>query len=411
VNLKHTLFVPLLALAGLAAASTVTAVKTGSVSRVSLREAQAKIKDMRLALPQTTSDVEIYKITYPSQDMQGKPATLTGLLMLPQGDAAKGLVLYCHASIFARDFSPSRYTGNNFTSEAGAAMLSFCSGGYAVAMPDYIGWGDDEAVHPYPLSDVNSRSAIDMIEPARQTASNNGIALGNKLFVTGYSEGGAVAMWVTRHLEESGQPPAMTATLSGPYDLTGATGKWMLKHRLSPEGVGSRLFLGGYVAYSAMHNLGINLNDYFSPSMASYIPYVFDQHLSAEVIAKKLTVKGLQLGAIQSIDKVLTPRFRTALETEDTSDPLVAALKHNNCFDWTPHTPILLFYLPNDSIVSPSNTMEALDSMRAHGVGENLVRAFPFTDAHANHETCFPYALAMARRFFDGGFEAMGWPK
>ena len=54
--------------------------------------------------------------------------------------------------------------------------------------------------------------------------------------------------------------------------------------------------------------------------------------------------------------------------------------------------------------------MVALDAMRFRGAGRDVVRAYPFFDRHIDHETAFPFALATARRFFDGGFTAVGWP-
>jgi pimeloyl-ACP methyl ester carboxylesterase len=384
------------------------AVKTGTVTASELQARQAKFKDPRLRLAMPTTGVDLFKITYPSTDIRNHPANLSGLLMLPRDGAAKGLLVYYHATNIERAQSPSVFTGNNKNPEAEAVMLAFAGGGYAVAMPDYLGLGDDAGVHPYPLAEVNSRAGIDMVQPVREAAAQTGTYLGPRLLVAGYSEGGAVAMWAVRRLEAQRSPgmtPSMAAPMSGPYDLTGATARALLRHRLNAIGVGERLFLLGYAAYSALDNLdGIKLEDYFSPSFATYIPFVFQQHLGMEASAKKLALKGFALGALQSIEKVLTPRFRDSLANEDLKDPLIATMSRNNCFDWAPHTKILLPYLTTDGVVVPANTTEAIDAMRTRGVGINVVRSYPIYDPHLDHVSAAGVALVAARRFFDGGF-------
>src|SRR5438477_1653776 len=148
MKVRSAFLAAMMLLGAVAPATGLPIVKIGSVSEAALHDMASKIKDARIAVPTPSNGVDLYKITYPSRDAHGNPATLSGLVMLPTSGTVKGLLLYCHASTFERQFSPSRFTGTDSNSESGGVMLAFAAGGYAVAIPDYLGWGDDNTVHP-----------------------------------------------------------------------------------------------------------------------------------------------------------------------------------------------------------------------------------------------------------------------
>lgn len=384
-----------------------TYVHNGSLSVATLLDKQAVCKKHGLDVPAPSSSIQLYKMRYASADMNGKPAILSGLLMLPKL-APKGLIVYFHGTIRDRDLAPSRYDGFNKLLEPEFVMMAFATGGYAVAMPDGLGLGDNLGVHPYPCGDANCRCGIDVIDQARIVAKRTGVNIGNHLFITGYSEGGAVAMLTVRKLESESRKVDMAAPMSGPYDLSGVTAQSLLKGGQSPEGLGTKLFLLGYAAFSAANNLqGIDLKDYFAPSFATYIPYVFGLRLDDVGMAKKFVIKAVQMGALNSVDKVLTKAFKESIKWSDPSNPIIAEMIKSDCYDWAPHTKMLLPYLKGDGVVVEANTLEAIDSMRLHGVGTNLVRPYMIDDPKLSHSTAAPVAFSAVRRFFDGGFAAV----
>lgn len=368
---------------------------------LSLQSVQAEEAKWAPGLPLALSAVDYYKVTYASTNFKGAPTTVTGLLLIPKAGAPKGLIVYFHGTTSDRRFSPSRYHGWNSNLEVDAVAADFATAGYAVAVPDYLGLGDSPDIHPYPWGDVNSHSGIDMISPARDLASKVNEPIGKRLYITGYSEGGAVAMWAIRLLEEAGMPADLAAPMSGAYDLSGVTARFTVEDPPDLEDLAIRLYLLGYAGYSAEANLGLKLNGYFVPSFASYVPYLFSKGISDESIAAKLFQKGLQVGALQSIRRVLTHRFKEALSKGDTTDPFMAELAKNNCYDWTPHTRMLLPYLTTDLVVAPENTVEAVNAMRSHLSDQELVRAFPIENARLDHISAAPVAMLAARRFFD----------
>jgi pimeloyl-ACP methyl ester carboxylesterase len=351
--------------------------------------------------------IELYKISYRSRDEKNRAVVLTGLLAFPRGGAPNGLIVFNHGTIADRKRSPSRFTGKPNDSEAQTATLAFASGGYAVVMPDYLGLGDHTGPHPYPLGAVNSRSAVDIIAPARAVARRLNVEIAPRLFVSGYSEGGAVGMWTLRDLEKmAGADYEVTSAAlgSGPYDLSGVTRRWILESPSSQEEFVVKLYLTGYMINYFHKSRGIKIVDYFKPTMAFAINQAFKGSLSDEAIIKRLALTAALMRAKNSFDNVITPKFKKALETLDRNDPLISEMIKSDCYDWSPRTKLLLINLVNDKVVIPENTAKAIETMRRRGVGTNLLRQYVINDSSLNHVTGMPVAMAQARRFFDNGF-------
>lgn len=362
------------------------------------------------SLPRATQDIELFKVRYRSRDERGRNVVLSGLLALPKNAAPKGLVIFNHGTINERAISPSRYRGETKISEASLATLAFASGGYAVAMPDYLGLGDHNGAHPYPLGSINARSAIDIINPARQIIARRGVKVGAKLFVTGYSEGGAVSMWTQRVLERENHPLhrlTSAAHLSGPYDLSGVTRQSLLAPTNDLKQFAPRLYLLANIVWYQHKISGARLTNYFKPAMANTVFNAFGRTLSDENIIKRLALTATLMRAQNRVDRVLAPQFLRALQHNDARDPIVRALKENDTFDWSPRTPTLLVALQNDTIVTSQNTTKTWRAMRARGVNANVVRQIIIRDVKLNHVTAVAPALLLARRYFDGGFAAI----
>ncbi len=355
--------------------------------------------------------LDTYKLRYKSRDEKGSSVILSGLLVLPRGGAPKGLVVFNHGTTVDRRASPSRFTGQPTGSETEVAALAFASGGYAVAMPDYLGLGDHNATHPYPLGVINSAAGIDMILPARSAANRVGVKLGTPLYISGYSEGGAVTMAATRTLESKLDPlyrVTASAPLSGPYDLSGVTRKSLLVPPRNQLELATRLYLMSYMVYYFHKSQGVKLTDYFKPMMANAIARCYDNNMSDENVIKNLTFTAVLMRSKNSLENVLNPRFYKAMQTLDMKDPLIRELIKNDCYNWTPRTKMLLVALKNDAVVSDKNTDKAIITMRARGVSSNLVRKYVIKEKdELNHISVIPSAIMVARRYFDGGFPSV----
>ncbi len=361
-----------------------------------------------------TQTLDVYKISYRSRDEKNRTVVLSGLVVLPRGGAPNGLVIFNHGTIVSSALAPSRFTGKSNASEAELATLAFASGGYVVAMPDYLGLGDHKGAHPYPLGAANSLSAVDIIEPARALAARQNTKIGSRLFVTGYSEGGAVAMWTVRDLERksgAGYDVSAAALASGSYDLSETTRKWLLASPTDQAEFVIRLYLASYMAYYFHKSTGVKLTEYFKPAMALTISQAFKGNISDENVLKRLALAAVLMRSKNSLENVITPRFKKTLETLDTSDPVIREMQKSDAYDWSPRTKMLLISLQGDKVVDPANTEKTMRTMRQRGVSNDMLRQYVIKDASLNHITAAAPALAQARRFFDGGFTSLSASK
>lgn len=384
--------------------------QTSPLGTISLEAAQIGAERLArggLVVPVPTSAMKLAKVTYPSTDETGKAVTLSGLIVTPDGNETKGTVLYFHGTTADRTLSPSRFTRLEDNLEIAAVTVAFAGGGYRVVIPDYLGLGDDPGPHPYPAGRLNSHSGTDLIRSLERQG---------PLYIAGYSEGGAAAMWAVREMEAAGEGPVASAPMSGPYDLSGVTARSLLRGGDGYLNLGARLYLTAYTFDSARRRLpGVELRDYFAPSFASYIPFVFDQPIPDAKKGVKLAIKAFQLGAFRSIIGVTTARFRRAVKGEIPDDPILAELARSDTYDWAPKAPMLLPFLTRDALVAPENTTHTIFAMRARGVGPETVRPFAITSSRYGHASAAAPAFAAARAFFDASpedrFAAIPLPK
>jgi len=361
--------------------------------------------------PAAPHDVSLHRVTYPSRDAAGMVRQLTGLVALPVGGAPRGLVIYYHSTTAMKEMVPSRYTANGGPLEGELTVAAFASAGYAVAAPDYLGLGDDSGIHPYALPSINVNSGIDMIAATRQLGLDRQAPIGEALYVTGFSEGGAVAMWTARALADRTEPGfrlTAAAPISGAYDVTGTEITSILTGQSNIKWLAARFYFAGYLGL-ALSSIDptIQLKDFFSPSFASYIPFAFAHGTNDYDIIRRLAIKGFQLGALRTIKRSLQAKFVKALEGRDMSNPLVARLAAENCFDWAPKAPLCLISLERDFLVPAENARVAIAAMRSRGAGAGVACRVLIKGTRLDHISFAPTGLSLARRFFDGGFAAV----
>ena len=189
------------------------------------------------------SDIELYgykayKIPYTTTDESGNRVNASGVMVVPNIDAASeslaskysklkssgfSLVLDCHGTIFANNEAPSELIANS-KNPKGTGVLFSSYGGFITLLPDYIGFGDSkEQYHPYLLKKSSANSVKDFLQASIEFAQNNDIKLKPKkdTYLTGYSEGGYVALASLGLLEDEFYKIKIAAPMDGPYLLGG----------------------------------------------------------------------------------------------------------------------------------------------------------------------------------------------
>ncbi len=172
--------------------------------------------------------IDVYRIDYQTVDPAGNLTPASGALMVPDDSAtrcqgARPIVVYAHGTNTDVRFNLSDLESSNNTESLLMAAM-FASEGYIVVAPNYVGYDSSTlGYHPYLNGDQQSKDMIDALTAARSAlpAANAPNTMdGGQLLVTGYSQGGYVAMATHRALQDAGETVTASAPMSGPYALS-----------------------------------------------------------------------------------------------------------------------------------------------------------------------------------------------
>ena len=207
-----------------------------------------------------------YKVSYSTKDVANKDINVSGVISLPTDNGtirsrkdvlsklkSKGLsiVLVCHSTIFSNKKAPSvRAKESNYPTIASSVYSG--GGGFITAMSDYIGFGDSkEKLHPYLIKKPSVNAVIDMLKATIKFAKQNSIKLSGDIYISGYSQGGYVALASLKALEDRGYKVRIAMPMAGSY-LLDYTGKALLSQEsyLSPSYIADLLY-----SYATYYNI------------------------------------------------------------------------------------------------------------------------------------------------------------
>ncbi|CAN5810933.1 lipase family protein [soil metagenome] len=135
-----------------------------------------------------------YRVLYLSTGHDGKPTAVSGLVLVPDGEAPAGgreVLAYAHGTVgVAERCAPSLAQGDErpVFFEGGAEMLE---AGYVIAATDYEGLGTP-GPHPYLVGDVEGENVLDSVRAARNLAAADA---GARFAVWGHSQGGHASLF------------------------------------------------------------------------------------------------------------------------------------------------------------------------------------------------------------------------
>ncbi len=230
-----------------------------------------------LSLYSPVCTIEVYHIEYQTVDLAGTLTPGSGALMVPNGLNAscrggRPIVLYAHATATNRSYNIADLTASGH--DEGLLMAAvFAAAGYIVVAPNYVGYDTSTlGYHPYLNADQQSKDMIDALTAARSALPTSDALLttdGGKLFVTGYSQGGFVAVATHRAMQAAGMVVTAAAPMSGPYALS-AFGDAVFEGEVNMGApIDLTLLISGY--QHAYGNMYTNTTDVFSPMYATGI--------------------------------------------------------------------------------------------------------------------------------------------
>lgn len=302
----------------------------------------AGIMQELLDFSKTTVAVELSGI-YKSVDVDDQPIWLSGKVILPAKGPIKRYILVSHYTIASNKEAPS----NIFSLEGLLVKL-----GYALIIPDYIGYGvTTDKVHPYLVMEITARNVLDMYYAVVPFLEKAGCAPEHDdIYLMGYSQGGATTMAVQHEIELNDQPIKIRRVFAGggPYDIKYTYDQFVETNWASyPCAV--PIMMQGMV-------VGNKLNLDMSTMMASNIYENLDHWVNSKLYTTNQI--NVLIGTNVTSD-LLTElgRDRTSKEVSE----LYKAMTENSIltYSWTPKAPVFMFHSMDDDVVPFENAMRA----------------------------------------------------
>ncbi|MBE7411710.1 MAG: lipase family protein [Leptospiraceae bacterium] len=290
----------------------------------------------------------MHEIVYETIDTSGSLIRASGAVWIPWKNTALPIISYNHGTEI----------GFNTIWRLSGAVFS--ANGFITLVPDYIGYGKTNFLqHPYLHAATLASSTIDMIRAIKKFCEYNKIPLNEKIFLTGYSEGGMASLSTLKELTNNpiyNLKITASSPGSGPYDLS-TTATNIIKPSnplLSNVNVYISFVLG---AYNSIYKINRPLSDYFSESVAQIFSTGIFQREDGYEITKNLP---------KNTDSLLNPKF-----VSDYSGAGETGLKNyiseNNTYNFTPNVPVKLFACEGDKDVPPLNSETAYNYFIGQG--------------------------------------------
>lgn len=324
----------------------------------------------------------LYKVIYKTTAPDGSETNASGLVAMPVNPTSSvALVSYHHGTKVTRSDVPSNFGLNYYIYPA----VFSASGGYMVALPDYLGLGDNNlALHPYVQADTLATSCIDMIVAAKELAVALHYPLNDKLYLGGYSEGGFTTLVTYEALLKNHQELPVTATAVGssPYDW-----KITLPFITIKPGPRSSIY-AAYFFYSMQtyHHYWSGLEEIFKKPYDTLVPALYDGLHDAIQIQNALPNNPKDLLQDTFLSKLL--------DGSDTSTPaLIANLNH---YHFVSTAPLLLVGTKGDHDLPFLGSEVAYRTFKQTS---NQVYIKSVSDV-LDHIQAFPYVLNEELAFF-----------
>ena len=361
-----------------------------------------------------------YNLVYYTIDAQNNLTKASAKLLIPGNSTDLDLVVYLHGTTSLdadaptntyADFSafdgvdPTTIDHNIADMPETAMLMSFVSDtNIAVLMPDYLGFGASEGLHPYMHGASLASATIDAIRAALNFASisSNQFSLTGDFTLTGYSEGGYAVMATHKELL------ADDGSVESAYvDIMGSDGahlkavipgappcnisQRMAAVMLPPAGYGYLApAFAAYVAlaYNEIYDIEANISTIFSPTY-NYIINDFDGSKSLTTMTGEFLAGNIFPPTPISM---FSTEFQAAILEDYTTiagdysatpaDDFYQKFKENDVFDYNPGTAYYeIIYTASDEIVPSINATEAAAKLGAYGRSVNYTDYDPSTGA------------------------------
>jgi hypothetical protein len=145
--------------------------------------------------------------------------------------------------------------------------------------PNYAGYDTSTlSYHPFLVADQQSTDMMDALSAARSALPVGQVSDNGRLFLTGYSQGGYVAMATHRAMQAAGMTVTASAPMSGPYALAAFVDAEFEGQVSGGAPVVATLLLDSY--QKSYGDIYVNATDVFAPQYAPSIATLFPTTMS-----------------------------------------------------------------------------------------------------------------------------------
>ncbi|MGD8777526.1 MAG: alpha/beta fold hydrolase [Ignavibacteria bacterium] len=326
-------------------------------------------------------DVDIYKMTYATIGPNSESQDASGSIFVPKGQNNLPLISLQHGTQANRDRVGS---ANPFYSPEGLLAASI---GYFAVVPDYLGLGSSEILHPYLNETASASVVVDAIRAARQFADQNEINLNGQVFLAGYSEGGYVTLAAQKDIElNHSSEIAVTAStpMAGPYDIN-LTARSIIEQQVYEEPSFLAFLIVAYDEYYEWNRI----DDIFNSPYNQNVVELFNGSLSTEDINPSLSNDVTVLFSSEFINNYL--------DGNDTQ--VISAFTENSLLDdWSTQVPTRFYHGGADEFVPFENAETARDIFIANGSTNVEIISIP----GGTHSTSVFPSILGAVAWFEG---------
>ena len=290
-------------------------------------------------------------VYYRSVGANGDSIVLSGKVFAPKNKQPKGVILLPHYTIAANKEVPSQgtsYEARAFRDE------------YVLIMPDYIGYGATaDLFPPYLDGALAAQNCVDMY-----WASRNAIdslcpgAFTDSIYIVGFSQGAATALWTLKLLEEQYADRIHVKACvagSGPYDVAAMYDVAVAENKVGLPMAVPLLVMGTSAAY----DLHLQPEDFFTPAMQKvYERYIIPKEqgllslycrMSSHRLDRWMSAAGRDKSQPET-QRMYAGLLRSSLVHYplDNSNQEEAVI----CSSWRPRTQVYIFHSTTDDIVT-----------------------------------------------------------
>lgn len=334
------------------------------------------------------------RIIYLTEDENGDIVEASGALFVP----VNGTTFQPETSLFpilsiqhgTKAYADSVASVSPLSSAEGTLGLLIGMAGYITAVPDYLGMGFSDRIHPYIHAELTANAVVDMLRAVRHYCDDYGYQYNDKLFITGYSEGGYATLAAQKYIEtyysDEFQITA-SAPMAGPYDLS-----WTTRYVLQQETFNNPFYFGYLItAYNDVYKWNKLTTIFASPYGENMTGY-FDGTHGGSWINSQLTY---------SVNELFKSDFISNYLSGNEPD-IEAAIAENSLLDFTPQAPVLLIHGTADMDVPFENSVRADSVFTARGADVVFI-PIPGANHYGGAMAGIPLAIAWIDSLYNLG--------